>query len=319
MEADLVQRVEEKAPLITLSGADLSDTNLRETNLSGADLGGANLSDANLSHANLSDAILSEANVSKANLRGADLSEANLSDAVLSDANLSYTILSETNLRGASGLTEKKLEQEARTVKGASMPYEIFSDDFSDISRGWPRGAIHKDTKFYYVTDYLHNAYRIFNAPSSSDPPIGSDAVALNFDFGFQEDVIVEVDAKVSGEAPDGIDEWGIICRARDYENYYLMTIGPAGKSAIYKLENNKWETLNRRGKSDYIRGGTEQNHLRGHCLGDKLTLFVNGRKVVETKDPTGAFDSGVAGLYVYDTGDEKLEVLFDNFLVSFP
>ena len=86
-----------------------------------------------------------------------------------------------------------------------------------------------------------------------------------------------------------------------------------------YKLENNKWETLNRGGKSDYIRGGTEQNHLRGHCLGDMLTLFVNGRKVVETKDPTGAFDSGVAGLYVYDTGDEKLEVLFDNFLVSFP
>ena len=51
-----------------------------------------------------------------------------------------------------------------------------------------------------------------YYAPSSSDPPIGSDAVALNFDFGFQEDVIVEVDAKVSGEAPDGIDEWGIFC-----------------------------------------------------------------------------------------------------------
>src|SRR5215208_1947818 len=157
VEADLVQSVEGRTPLITLSRADLSDTELREVNLSGADLNQANLSDADLSYANLSGAILSEANVSKANLRSADLSEANVSDADLSDANLSYAIVSETNLSGASGLTTKKLEQEARTVESATMPNEIFSDDFSDTHRGWPRGAVNKDTKYYHVTDYVHD------------------------------------------------------------------------------------------------------------------------------------------------------------------
>jgi hypothetical protein len=317
VEADLVQSVEGRAPLITLSGADLGDTDLRDANLSGADLSQANLRHANLSYANLSDAILSEANVSKANLHSADLSEANVSDADLSEVNLSYAILSETDLGGVSGLTEKKIEQEARTVKGASMPYEIFSDDFSDTSRGWPRGTFLKDTKYYHVADYHHDAYRIFNAPSGTAQPFGSKADALNFNFGFQEDVIVEVDAKVIGEAPSGIDNWGIICRAQGYNNYYLMTIGPAGSSGIYKHEKGNWRTLDIGSKSAYIHGGTEENHLRGDCLGDRLTLFVNGRKVVEAKNPT--FDSGVAGLYVGDTGDEKLEVLFDNFLVSFP
>jgi uncharacterized protein YjbI with pentapeptide repeats len=317
VEADLVQSVEGRTPLITLSRADLSDTDLREANLSGADLSEANLGNANLSHANLSGATLSEANVREANLRSADLSEANVSDADLSDANLSYSILSETDLSGASGLTEKKVEQEAGTVDSATMPNEIFSDDFSDTHRGWPRGAVLKDTKYYHFTDYFHDAYRIFNAPSQTEQPFDSAADALNYGMGFQEDMIVEVDAKVRGEAPDGIDTWGIICRAQGYNNYYSMTIGPAGSSGIYKLEKGTWKTLDLANRSDYFRGGTEENHLRGDCLGDKLTLFVNGRKVAEAEDPT--FDSGVVGLYAGDTGDEKLEVLFDNFLVSIP
>jgi uncharacterized protein YjbI with pentapeptide repeats len=63
VKADLVQSVEGRPPLITLSSADLSDTGLSEANLSSADLSQANLSDANLSKANLSDADLSDADL----------------------------------------------------------------------------------------------------------------------------------------------------------------------------------------------------------------------------------------------------------------
>jgi len=61
------------------------------------DLGGANLSDADLRDANLRDAILDGAS--------------------LRDANLNYA-----NLSGAEGITNEELEQQAASLKGATMP-----------------------------------------------------------------------------------------------------------------------------------------------------------------------------------------------------
>jgi uncharacterized protein YjbI with pentapeptide repeats len=88
VEANLIQSVEGKAPIITLSGANLIKADLSEANLLGADLSEANLHDANLHDANLHDANLHNANLIEANLRDADLSDADLSDADLIEANL---------------------------------------------------------------------------------------------------------------------------------------------------------------------------------------------------------------------------------------
>src|SRR3712207_1687831 len=54
VEAELVQRVEETAPIINLTDADLSGADLTDADLNGAALSGANLSAATLSEANLS-------------------------------------------------------------------------------------------------------------------------------------------------------------------------------------------------------------------------------------------------------------------------
>jgi len=86
--------------------------------LTAADLRGANLIGANLRGANLYKADLSKADLSNANLR-----EAYLSDAQLPFANLSEAYLRGANLRGATGIPNvKKLEQQAKTLKGATMP-----------------------------------------------------------------------------------------------------------------------------------------------------------------------------------------------------
>jgi hypothetical protein len=68
VEADLVQRVDGRDPIISLRGADLSGANLLNANLSEADLFSANLSEADLWNANLRDADLSEADLSGADL-----------------------------------------------------------------------------------------------------------------------------------------------------------------------------------------------------------------------------------------------------------
>src|SRR5215216_213970 len=61
VDADLVQSIDERDPIISLNGVDLSGANVSDANLRNADLNGAELSDANLSGVYLGDA----------NLRGA--------------------------------------------------------------------------------------------------------------------------------------------------------------------------------------------------------------------------------------------------------
>jgi uncharacterized protein YjbI with pentapeptide repeats len=120
-----------------LSGADLSEADLSEADLIRADLSWAVLSSADLSGAVLSDAYLYSADLSGANLIGAELKHADLRGAILHDADLSdaYLIrsnlidaelwradLSGADLRDAKGVTEEELEEQAKTLEGATMP-----------------------------------------------------------------------------------------------------------------------------------------------------------------------------------------------------
>jgi uncharacterized protein YjbI with pentapeptide repeats len=99
-EANLVQSVEGRAPIITLSSASL---NLNHFVLEGSyTLNGANLSGANLDEA--------------------DLSFADLSNAALRDADLRDVDLWDANLSNARGITKEQLEKQTENLKGAIMP-----------------------------------------------------------------------------------------------------------------------------------------------------------------------------------------------------
>jgi uncharacterized protein YjbI with pentapeptide repeats len=137
IEAELVQGGEGRAPIISLMDADLSNANLHLADLRGAQLIGANLSNAFLKAADLRGADLFLADLSNAFLRKAHLSGATLDSANLNSANLIYAdlrdvILFNTNLDGAKlkiegvegieGITYEELEQQAYSLKGATMP-----------------------------------------------------------------------------------------------------------------------------------------------------------------------------------------------------
>ena len=118
--------IEANAPIIDLYSARLNGAVLGGMDLSGTSLSGADLPKANLEDANLSGANLKNANLSDATLSSADLSTAgqkwthrrtNLSGAELHDATLSSA-----DLRGAIGITNEELEQQAESLEGATMP-----------------------------------------------------------------------------------------------------------------------------------------------------------------------------------------------------
>jgi uncharacterized protein YjbI with pentapeptide repeats len=115
-----------------LSNADLGFANLSTANLTGADLSGADLSNANagevvfksvnLSDADLSDATLNLSVFNSADLSGADLSGATLPGADLTEANLSGATLTDADLTDARGVASEELEQQAKSLEGATMP-----------------------------------------------------------------------------------------------------------------------------------------------------------------------------------------------------
>src|SRR5215207_9440348 len=107
---------------IDLSEANLSDIPLPNADLRDAHLSGASLFHANLRYASLRKVNLGNAFLENADLSGTDLSEANLSDAYLGKADLHEALASGTNLRGADGITNEELDQQAASLEGATMP-----------------------------------------------------------------------------------------------------------------------------------------------------------------------------------------------------
>ena len=140
--------------LANLRGADLEGSNLGQADLRGADLSGADLSGTDLTDANLLpydeqnpttwnkhnlekrstlkngasfyrkglvDKVRKELKVRKG-LKGTNLSEATLKKAQFRNAWLQGVNLSGADLEGAKGISTEELDQQAFSIKGATMP-----------------------------------------------------------------------------------------------------------------------------------------------------------------------------------------------------
>jgi uncharacterized protein YjbI with pentapeptide repeats len=99
--------ISKSSPVVNLEDADLSRARLYKTSLRDVDLSNADLSSADLQNADLSGAVL----------RGANLGHQPWDTDLLSGADLSGAILA-----GATGITNEELEQQAASLKGATMP-----------------------------------------------------------------------------------------------------------------------------------------------------------------------------------------------------
>lgn len=180
----------------------------------------------------------------------------------------------------------------------------LFQDDFSDKSSGW---------SVLYTSDTL----------------IGYDQGRFRFLLGrpgirswstprlYLEDVKMIVDAtKLSG--PDD-NEYGLICRYQDDNNFYSLVISSNGYYGISKMKNGKPSPLGADGMqvSQAIRQGNDTNHLQAACQGAILTLWINDEKVLEVQDFD--FAKGDVGLLAGAAETPGLDVTFDNFIVIKP
>jgi hypothetical protein len=127
-------------------------------------------------------------------------------------------------------------------------------------------------------------------------------------------DFTLDVDATpLTG--PDDND-YGVIVRRVDDNNFYRFEISGDGYFNIQKRQKGKWQKLVADWtESSAIRKGAATNHLRVVCAGRTLTFFVNQVQVAQVSDDT--FARGEVGVLAGTLTEPGVQVAFDNFQVS--
>ena len=134
------------------------------------------------------------------------------------------------------------------------------------------------------------------------------------------DDVVIDVTVKqVAG--PDD-NAFGVICRYQDEENFYLFLISGDGFYAIGKYQSGEDRVtyLTEDGQfsqSDQINQGAATNQMQASCIGNELSLAVNGYPLLTVTD--SEFASGDIGLAVSSLQQGTVEVDFDDLKVIGP
>jgi hypothetical protein len=180
----------------------------------------------------------------------------------------------------------------------------LFQDDFSDPTSGWDRVSSESGE-----TDYVDGAYRIYVNETNTD-------VWANPGLTFT-DVRIEVDATKAGGPDD--NDFGVTCRVQDASHFYFFIISSDGYYAIGKTSDEAQDLIGMDAMlpNEAINQGQTDNHIRADCIGDTLTLYVNGQKLDEVHD--SEFKSGDVGLMAGSFGTPGTDVHFDNFTVLNP
>ena len=145
-----------------------------------------------------------------------------------------------------------------------------------------------------------------------------------NSEFG---DVVIEVDMTLT-EGPDNDNVGiGVMCRlsqdANENINGYLLAISADGFYYIGSIVSNDINALVDWESSDVINLGAITNRIKASCVGDELSLEVNGELVASTSAIAGGSTFGSVGFavtsYESQNGQPNAAADFDNLLVTSP
>ncbi len=135
----------------------------------------------------------------------------------------------------------------------------------------------------------------------------------------FDDVVITSVVEHVNGPMDNA---FGLICRYQSSENFYVFLISSDGYYAIGKYQTGTNQVTYLTGEGQYtfseaINQGQAQNVIRATCIGNELTLTVNGQLLDTVTDPT--FVTGDIGVAASTFQPGSLVVHFDDVRVLAP
>ncbi len=203
----------------------------------------------------------------------------------------------------ASTSTPPPTRTPAPTDTPLPRPEILYQDDFSNPAESDWTALRDQDG----ITDYDQGGYRIRVDIA--------DWIFWTTVGDSYEDVSIEVDAtKIGG--PDE-NEFGLICRYMDRDNFYYFVITSDGLYGIIRRLFGEREIISGEfyQSSSAINQGDASNRLRADCDGLNLRLWVNGVLVDEVLDPN--ISAGNFGLIAGTTDVPGADILFDNLLVT--
>ena len=181
----------------------------------------------------------------------------------------------------------------------------VFQDGFDSQDGNWGTysktdsgSASYNDGKLH-IKDYTASQY-----PSES------------FAQGQFSDFALEVEMELVSGSSDS--HQSVICRYNETGDDYMFCIRANGKYSIQKFIKGVSTTLQTATPSSYIKTGLGvTNKVRVECIGDSLTLYVNGFRVAQVLDSELA--TGQVALAVESKSGEYTEVAFDNVVIWTP
>lgn len=192
----------------------------------------------------------------------------------------------------------------ASPAAGAESASALLRDDFSDPASGWTvrdRGD--------YRNQYADGQY-VLRVDNARSPYVSNVA----YRDGALGDVRIEVDAtRLAGAPSAGV---GIDCRraGADGTGTYYGDVDAEGNARIV-AHGEEQEVLVEIERPGLWRDGV--NRLRFDCVGEELSLWLNGERLLTTQD--GRYREGRIGLRAGGGSGEPTEVAFDDLLVTAP
>ena len=182
----------------------------------------------------------------------------------------------------------------------------LYQDDFSNNGSGWP-----KDSYNGNVMDYANGQYRIYVADTYGD-------LIANAGVNLPADVVIDVDITLGSGSEN--NDFGVVCRLQDLDNFYFFQISSDGYAVIGMFQDNSMYYLSADAmqKVDGIYSGNATNHVRAVCQGSNLTLYANNALVASVSDTTFT-SGGDVGLMGGSFDQGGIDIYFDDFVVTAP
>jgi hypothetical protein len=177
-----------------------------------------------------------------------------------------------------------------------------FADSFDDTRNGWT--LIHNNQ-----ADITIEGGQLRIAIRQPDSLAWSVATGKTF-----ADFTLDVDATPLAGPDD--NDYGVIVRHVDDDNFYRFEISGDGYFNVQKRQKGKWEKLIPDWTaSESIRKGKATNHLRVVGAGSGLTFYVNQTLLIQITDVS--FSRGAIGVLAGTLAEPGVQVAFDNVQVN--
>jgi hypothetical protein len=123
------------------------------------------------------------------------------------------------------------------------------------------------------------------------------------------QDFVLEIDASQEGGPDD--NDYGVVTRYGDADNFSLFLISGDGYSSYLRKENGSWVVPSNWTRSEAIKTGNASNKIKVIANGEELEFYVNDALLGRFEDENPV--SGDVGLWAESFDEGNVHVSFDN------